>query len=264
MQQLQKITDNLNLERQKLAPTLSEIGDSLELALKDVRIADSTEERLKEPLKYAMMKLGIRAANIPKSLEKDVLTSHIRQYYGGHTVSEIRLAFDMALTGKLDLGDNDVNCFENFSCAYFSTIMNAYRKWSKEQVKEIQQVRPQQLSNSYITSQEEKEQEIKELEQKETLVLELIPLYLYEYMIELKTIEPTNEEKFDYLEKAAKYRLQDLEQKGKDLLNKDAITDYNQYKKQYEAGELSGHWVNNVKNLAKKMIVYDYWQTCRL
>lgn len=78
-----------------------------------------------------MVKVGLRAANFPVQEEFDVLISHIYENFPGHTLPEIRLAFEMAMADKLRLKDG-ANCFENFSCIYFSTIMNAYRKWSRE------------------------------------------------------------------------------------------------------------------------------------
>lgn len=39
----------------------------------------------------------------------------------------------MAIDGKLSV---DAKCYENFSCAYFSEIMNAYRLWSSQEIKE--------------------------------------------------------------------------------------------------------------------------------
>ncbi len=81
-------------------------------------------------LRYVMVKIGLRAQNWPSPEETGLLIHHIMTNYGGHTAAEIQLAFDMAVTGKLEC---EVNCFENFSCLYFSGIMNAYRKWASQQ-----------------------------------------------------------------------------------------------------------------------------------
>lgn len=79
-----------------------------------------------------MVKVGLRAANFPEGAEKALLLAHIQQNYGNHTPEEIRLAFDLALSAKLGLDTGDVKCYESFSCAYFSVIMNAYRVWSAQ------------------------------------------------------------------------------------------------------------------------------------
>lgn len=83
------------------------------------------------------MKIGIRAVNLPDDTETVVLFDHIKENFGGHRIAEIKLAFEMAIGGKLDLKTEDVKCYENFSCAYFSTIMNAYRKWSAEAARQV-------------------------------------------------------------------------------------------------------------------------------
>jgi hypothetical protein len=43
----------------------------------------------------------------------------------------------MAIQNKLSLRSEDVICYENFSIAYFSRIMEAYREWAKEQIKQL-------------------------------------------------------------------------------------------------------------------------------
>lgn len=79
-----------------------------------------------------MVKIGLRSQNWPNELETAVLYEHIISNFGGNRIDEIKLAFEMAIAGSLGV---DANCFENFSCYYFSTIMNAYRKWSSEAIK---------------------------------------------------------------------------------------------------------------------------------
>lgn len=79
-----------------------------------------------------MVKIGLRGDNFPTGPEKVLLLNHIYQNYGNHTPEEIRLAFDLALSAKLGLDTSDVKCYENFSCAYFSNIMNAYRAWASQ------------------------------------------------------------------------------------------------------------------------------------
>lgn len=80
-----------------------------------------------------MVKVGLRAANWPNDFEKQILVQHIFQNFGGNRLDEIRLAFDMAIIGSLDV---DANCYENFSCLYFSNVMYAYREWARQEFKE--------------------------------------------------------------------------------------------------------------------------------
>lgn len=96
------------------------------------RIRQVSEESLKGVLRYVMILIGLRAQNYPDEIEKQILLNFITENYGGHTPAEIKLAFEMAITKKLDV---EVNCYENFSVAYFVSIMECYRAWAREQIK---------------------------------------------------------------------------------------------------------------------------------
>jgi|SRR5665213_778156 len=116
----------------------------LVIALKGNTIKNSPISSLNEVLRFVMVKVGIRAQNIPNKEETAVLIDHITTNYGNHTVKEIKLAFDMAIAGKLDIDRKEVVCYENFSCLYFSTTMNAYRDWAKEAVMNVPKETPAQ------------------------------------------------------------------------------------------------------------------------
>ena len=92
----------------------------------------------------------MRANNLPDDLEKQILINFIQSNYGGHTVSEIRLAFELALNGQLEI--TEVKCYENFSVLYFSSIMNAYRLWSAQEYK--QTVKEEPPTQRVFTDQE--------------------------------------------------------------------------------------------------------------
>lgn len=111
-------------------------GEALnfELAISERKIKNDDPERLKQVLRLVMVKIGLRSNNWPGDEEKAILIAHIIENFGGHTVSEIRLAFEMAMAGKLEA---DANCYENFSCLYFSKIMEAYREWAKEMFRQV-------------------------------------------------------------------------------------------------------------------------------
>jgi hypothetical protein len=105
-----------------------------EVALSEPRIRQVSEESLKGVLRYVMILVGLRAQNYPDDIEKQILLNFISENYGGHTPAEIKLAFEMAITRKLDV---EVNCYENFSVAYFVSIMEAYRVWARDQIKRL-------------------------------------------------------------------------------------------------------------------------------
>lgn len=119
----------------ELKPYVNSETKAFEIALKDQRVGMVPGEMISQNLRYILMAIGIRAANMPDELEKAFLIGFIRQHYGGHTVAEIRLAFDMAITGRLNV---DSDCYQNFTAAFFSKIMNAYRRWSSMEIHQVQ------------------------------------------------------------------------------------------------------------------------------
>jgi len=102
-------------------------------ALQSRQIRFCSDEDIKEKLRLAMLMSGIRAHNMPVDEEKQVLINWIRQEYGTHRIEEIRVAFESAYAGQLELAD--VKCYENFSCEYFGRIFHAYREWALMKVK---------------------------------------------------------------------------------------------------------------------------------
>lgn len=103
------------------------------------KIANAEVEDLKEVLRLIMVKIGLRANNWPKDEEKIILVQFIAENYGGHTAAEIKLAFDLAVVGKLGV---DWKCYENFSCGYFAEIMNSYRVWALDSYKQVEKPEP--------------------------------------------------------------------------------------------------------------------------
>lgn len=73
------------------------------------------------------------------------MIQYIAENYGGHTADEIKLAFKMAIQGKLKLEYKDVKCYGIFSPMYFTGIMDAYREWSKEQAEKLLRKEPERV-----------------------------------------------------------------------------------------------------------------------
>lgn len=130
------------MEKKELRPNElkpSVIGNEKKLiqSLKTPQVCQRPIEDLKEVLRMIMLKLGIRAQNLPSEEEKSVLIQHIVEKYGNHTHEEIKLAFDLAITGNLVIEEREVSAYENFSCVYFSKIMTAYRVWAAKTYKAV-------------------------------------------------------------------------------------------------------------------------------
>lgn len=140
---MKQVANSVSVQvRQEPKPCVN--GDEkFALAVQGQRIASVSDlEPLKQVLRYCMALVGVRAQNLPDEANKAVLLHFIKNNYGGHTPEEIRLAFDMAVSGKLGLPLDQVKCYENFSPLYFSTIMNAYREWAKAEYVQLKPPEP--------------------------------------------------------------------------------------------------------------------------
>jgi hypothetical protein len=89
---------------------------------------------IKGVLRYAMILVGLRGNNLPSNEEKFVLLNFIKSNFGNQTLEEIKLAFDLAVSGTINI---DAKCYENFSCEYFSRIVNAYIEYARQETKNI-------------------------------------------------------------------------------------------------------------------------------
>lgn len=105
--------------------------------MKEKKLIDADEVEIKDCLKYVYLLIGLRPQNYPDGGEKEFLHRYIAQNWGVHRLGEVRLAFDLAIQGKLNIDPKDVNCYENFSVLYFGRIMSAYRQHALELVKQI-------------------------------------------------------------------------------------------------------------------------------
>lgn len=140
MKQIGQILTNQITGREQVLPVSKPSNDGKEwqLAIRGDKICNlKNVEPIKGALRYVMVLVGLRAANFPNDEEKRVLIEYIQKYYGGHTAAEIRLAFEMAVAGKLEV--EQVSCYENFTPLYFSSIMNAYRDWAKAESKQVKE-----------------------------------------------------------------------------------------------------------------------------
>lgn len=240
---------------------LQKNGDTLEQALAAGQvIQDAPLSDLKEALRYAMVKIGLRSENWPGEEEKALLVLHIVKEYGQHTAAEIRLAFDMALAGKLGL--KEVSCFENFSCLYFSTIMNAYRAWAKEEYKQIKAPAPVE-EKKVLTDEQFKTETLEWLERAKDKVwgkgwkVDFIPILLFEDLDKLGMIKYTDEEWMATLLKAVEYRqgqLGELAESEGSSTARDRVRDFARMK---EEGCFTGEHADYLPILAKKMILWD-------
>lgn len=93
-------------------------------------------------LKRVFSMTGLRAQHIPVGGDKVLLHRDILKHYGRHTAQEVELAFEMALTGQLNLEPKDVQVYDQFTFAYVARILTAYRSWATAQARELETKEP--------------------------------------------------------------------------------------------------------------------------
>lgn len=77
---------------------------------------------LRENLAYIFTLIGL--TRLPDTTELEVIEDYIRTTYPFFTIQEMRIAFKMAVQGKLDC---NIEHYEKFSPKYISGVMNAYK-----------------------------------------------------------------------------------------------------------------------------------------
>ena len=181
---LQNLTDSLELQKQESQPLKT--GNELAMALTGLKVAQISIDDLSNTIRTCMLLVGIRAANIPNTEEKRFLLDFIKSNFSQHTPEEIKLAFTMAVAGKLSV---EVNCYENFSCEYFGRIMVAYRKWAASEVKQIPDKTPEIRGIETTVNWEPIWQDAIQAARENRIETKIIAEPLYNYLVENRVNE---------------------------------------------------------------------------
>jgi len=185
---------------------------AIQLAQSTNSLRLSNDEDLKQILRYCMVLVGLRGNNLPTEEEKFVLTNFVRSNFGNQTSAEIKIAFEMAVSGKLQV---DAKCYENFSCEYFGRIMNAYVEYAREEIKNLpKQIEPmkekpteKELKKQAIDTANEYAKQIKYCEEnnkKFTFIAGGLSI-LFDYLEQFKIPTISKEERIELWEKYSNY-----------------------------------------------------------
>lgn len=100
--------------------------------MKGTKLNQASLEKVQQMFQTIFVIVGLKAQNIPNELEALLLYEHLVKYYGTHTLEEIVIAFELAMTGQLELDVSEVKTYQNFSVMYISNILDYYRMWATE------------------------------------------------------------------------------------------------------------------------------------
>ena len=256
------------MEQRNLEPVQPErkpfsTGDSqrLALAIKANLISEVDSLALDKVFSYAFMKLGLRGHNLPDPIETLLLHDHVRQNYGKRTTDEVRLAFDMAITGKLELKSEEVACYENFSCTYFSRIMNAYQAWARNEIKFLPQKKPlpPEVTVEYgdKTMMDWLASIIERVKANENYPIEFIPGSLYEWLDQKGMITVSNTRKNECMDKAILLYAKTLGKNARDNPHEQNIQRKDHFHSMQMNKKFFGEDLDIVKALAKRILLFE-------
>jgi len=131
---------NLRREMIKLPEvmnSLSVIDQGIFIATTTTRISDYSDNNLVQALnvltKFIGKDLGIKGEIEP--YEQTRFLEILKKYYSDLTVQEVKISFELSLTGELDeflpkdsTGSPDKKHYQQFSLEYITKILNAYKK----------------------------------------------------------------------------------------------------------------------------------------
>lgn len=246
------------------APTVrtpSVDGSLLSIALRAKAIRMASDETLSEAIKYCMAVVGIRAQNLPTQEEKALLLSFIRRHFAGNTTAEMKLAFDMAAAGKLSI---DARAFENFTCIYVASIMEAYRHWASNEVKQLQLDDSQKRTVSEQSGPVDWSdiwEECIERAFSDDFNHYFTPSAIYDWLEGKGEISVPNVDKWGFIEKARTHYIQELKGGRRSDLSiadiKSLIDRMTRDKWRLDQGIMS-----RLVNISKQLIIKEYAKAC--
>ena len=222
------------------------------------KIADSTDGEIQDGLLKIFLLVGLRMQHYPDKLHNQFLINYIRKEYAHKTLDELQLAFELAIKQQLDIDDCKV--YDNFSIEYLVRIMNGYRLWLIAENKKL--VKVNDIEVDIVLTERDKLNDIETYLNRTDINLRnlhYIPLYIYDYMIELKLINQTDKQKSIMYKRCLQLFEEKLSIKAISLEKSD-VQDYNRFMKQKAVGfiDISDDFVFQIEYMYKRLSVLDY------
>ena len=97
------------------------------ISLNSAEIRRSNDDTLIAMIRYGCKVLGIDGTRLPPVADMIILAENLKTYHANLRYKELKLAFDMAASLKLDFSPNP---YQNFNVLYMNELLAAYKKWS--------------------------------------------------------------------------------------------------------------------------------------
>jgi hypothetical protein len=238
-------------QKNELANIQTTLIDIVKSCANSKLIKDSSDSELADRLLKIYYLIGLRPKFFPTREMDAFLFNYIRENYGHRNIDELYLAFDLAVKRRFEV--KEINPYDQFSIPYLVDIMDSYRLFLKDLHNSKEKNKLQDELPKFV-SDEEKKSDI-EYWQNKQIDFYLVPIYLYDYMVNLKLIK--EDDCLKYLEAAIKIRQNDL------LRNPDKANrqDARELQKMYDEGYLYGSQKNIIINIAKKITIKKYYES---
>jgi len=230
--------------------------DGIIKILKSKKIIDCSPKEIIEKLSIIYMMIGLRPQHFPTQIEDQMLLTFIKKHFGHKSIDELYLAFELAITGELEI--DDVKVYDQFTLEYLMRIMNGYKRWLIIKSREIvDNIKPKELPIPPLTEQD-KLQEIEEWRKKDSINYKLIPLYLYDWMFDYDYINLNDEDKIKLYSRSIKLRENELRNEA-ELFGGDKTT-YRNFMRMKESNfeNISPDEERIINTIFKKIAVFEF------
>lgn len=227
---------------------LAPVEKNIFAASTKLQIKDIDEKTLVEKLSGLFRMIAIDVGyNIPGAGDWQYIQTRLldilKRYYSDLTLSDIKIAFELAVTGGLDSylprdsqGNPDRKHYQQFNADYFAKILNAYKKRQNDVFAKVYEAKPQTLLLSNKEKEKHDRQRMQDninvlLKYKYTGRLEFAlgdEIFIYDWLLkngiadEIKATDEDRQQAYRiYIQRAArgmvnKYRAQYVRSQGKE------------------------------------------------
>jgi hypothetical protein len=199
--------------------------------------------------------IGLRKSQFPAPEEDIFNVAFIKKNFGHKTTTEVIEAFELAVTGKIDV---DVKHYDQFTLPYFCKIMDAYRIYNNERI--LATPPPKLKEIAYQMTDEERLNEIEEWKNK-SYDFKILPLYLYDWLLKYSLHAITDEIKADYYNRAVKVHENELRRNFELYGVKQPYADFLKVKAN-NFDNISQQELDTITNIYKRIFINEYLKKC--
>jgi len=216
---------------------------------------DSIRQEIGECIAVIISDIGVKT--MPDKYAQKRIIYYLLSYYRDFSIQEIRLAFELALVGKVQV---DVEHYQSFDIRYLSRILNAFRLYRNEQNQRL--ITNQPIKLEPISEKEKQKIEIKYYKSLEkayeyyeaTGIFNISIHWLaYNQLLEIGLLEINDNDWIRFIRKAEIDYKTHLEH-SQNIEHKEILKKFERVKHTYP-NELS-----RIRNIAKKIALQDFFR----